>query len=415
MILYLIKSSICLSLLIITYHLLLEKEKMHKFNRLFLLLSIVFSFTIPLLQLDISFIFLKQSSPLDTVQIFDINNANISTDSSFKIWVLEYLTVSIYFLGLVFMLNRFIKNLYTINNLKKKGKLIRHRDYNLVLLDQLIHPHSFLSTIFINKSLYEKGKINECIIQHELSHIKQKHSLDIIFIEVLQSLLWFNPILIFYKKAIKLNHEFLADSAVIESIDDSSIYINTLLKNIFRNNPSYMASSINYSLTKKRFIMMTKNKSKTKMLFKQLVLIPIFISFIFLFSTKVEAQEKGAPRELMREYISKTKDNIINAKDVKRLNHIYGLMSEKQRKSVNPIPPPPPPTKSKLQSKWKVETGYTDKNSGKKVTFLPKSNFYINGKKVAYKKVEKLDPDTIKSIDVKKNEGKKGAVYIVLK
>lgn len=91
---------------------------------------------------------------------------------------------------------------------------------------------------------------------------------------------------------------------------------------------------------------MTKNKSKTRTFLKQLAVIPLFICFILLFSTKITAQDKGASKELIEEYESKLQKSngsvIIKNKDVKRLYFIYNLMSEKQKAKATKIPPPPP-------------------------------------------------------------------------
>jgi beta-lactamase regulating signal transducer with metallopeptidase domain len=85
-----------------------------------------------------------------------------------------------------------------------------------------------------------------------------KHSLDILLIETLKVLFWFNPIFIFYKKAIQLNHEFLADEKVVKSHNDVPFYQNLLISKANANPTYYLASNLNYSVTKKRLIMMTK-------------------------------------------------------------------------------------------------------------------------------------------------------------
>jgi beta-lactamase regulating signal transducer with metallopeptidase domain len=86
---------------------------------------------------------------------------------------------------------------------------------------------------------------------HEFTHVKEKHSRDVIFIELLQTIFWFNPMLIFYKKAIQLNHEYLADEAVVRVYDNVPAYQLLLLDKTAYDCNAYLTSNFNYSVTKK--------------------------------------------------------------------------------------------------------------------------------------------------------------------
>jgi hypothetical protein len=129
----------------------------------------------------------------------------------------------------------------------------------------------------VNSIEYKEGRIPKELFSHEISHISQLHSLDIIFIELLKVFFWFNPLIYIFKKAIMLNHEYLADEAVTYSENNPKSYINILLNIAFRNNNSYLASSFNYSFTKKRLLMMTKTKFSKTAIFKKIAVIPLFL------------------------------------------------------------------------------------------------------------------------------------------
>ena len=101
---------------------------------------------------------------------------------------------------------------------------------------------------------------------------------------------WFNPMLYLYRNKIKLNHEFLADKAVIRKNNNVSYYQTLLIGMACRQKSSIITSSFNFSLTKKRFIMMTRKTSKKKAYCRTLALIPVFIAAIAFFSTKITAQ-----------------------------------------------------------------------------------------------------------------------------
>src|SRR5690606_26392103 len=107
----------------------------------------------------------------------------------------------------------------------------------------------------------ENRKIENELFAHELVHVNQKHTLDILFAEFLIMVMWFNPLLYFYKKAIQLNHEFLADEKVIDAYQDVVSYQQMLLSRSSATPVLQLASNLNFGLTKKRLLMMTKNTS----------------------------------------------------------------------------------------------------------------------------------------------------------
>jgi len=218
MILYLLKSGILLLVFYPVYKLWLENEKMFRFNRIYLLGSLVFSFVIPLQLISIASGF---SNKIGFIQLEELviqkNNENVEMIS---INDFVFVLIGVVYAFIVLMLTiRFVLNVYSFYKRIKNNQVEFIQGEKIVLIEQPILPHSFWKSIFINKNEFEKGKIPSELIAHEKAHLDQKHTLDILFIEVLQIVFWFNPLLIFYKKAIKLNHEFLADEAVNNSLD----------------------------------------------------------------------------------------------------------------------------------------------------------------------------------------------------
>jgi hypothetical protein len=162
----------------------------------------------------------------------------------------------------------------------------------LILVEEKTLPHTFLSSIFINFEDYNNRNIEDELYTHELVHVNQKHTLDILFIEFLKVIFWFNPLLIFYKKAIQLNHEFLADEEIVKTYNNVPFYQNLLLQKGSGNKTIYLASNMNYSVTKKRLIMMTKSTSQKIAVLKKIAIIPILAGLIYFFCVEVVAQEK---------------------------------------------------------------------------------------------------------------------------
>lgn len=381
MIAYPIKAMLCALFFLVIYISLFEKEDMHRFKRIFLLGSLALSMVVPLITLqwavppvaeNLSHIYqvgnLENGIPVNTAFPAITNPTESQKDTPLPVdyvfWVNAFsATVT------VILLLRIIWNMLALYNSTKKGKCIVFPDKKIVLVKEKINPHSFGAYIYINEEEYNNGLIADEIVRHEQAHVEQKHSLDIVFIEILIALCWFNPVLYFYRRKIKQNHEFLADQFVLQHDIDVSRYQNILIGMISRNGSAGLASSINYSTIKKRFIMMTRKTSSTKAWCRKALLIPAIAASVCLFSTQMSANNplgvvseknnqgnsangdfivfrKGVPVELVKEYegivgkyISEKTDNGIKWKsspcsdaDVKRLYTIYVQMDSLQRR-----------------------------------------------------------------------------------
>jgi len=284
---FLLKSTLCLGLLLAVYYFLLEKEKMHHFNRFFLLFSLAFSLALPFLSFDV-YVESTESITQDTIKAIPVSSAMIEEKTDY----LPVVLWSIYGLVTSLLLIRFIANLRKIQRTINSNTTEKIQNSTLVLLDEKILPHTFLDFIFINKNDHENRKIEDELYTHELTHVRQKHTLDILFIEILRSLFWFNPILILYKKAIQLNHEFLADEKVVKAYNNVPFYQNLLLEKASWNNTFYLASNLNFLVTKKRLIMMTKTASAKMILLKKIALLPLFTGLIYFLCAETVAQQK---------------------------------------------------------------------------------------------------------------------------
>jgi beta-lactamase regulating signal transducer with metallopeptidase domain len=274
---FLLKSTLSLGLLYSVYILLLEKEKMHNFNRFYLLFGLIFSLLIPLFTFEI-YVESTTVAVQNTVQALPISTVILEEKTNYVPLILW----SVYALITTILLSRFVLNLTKIQQKIKANTTQEIQNATLVLLNENVLPHTFLSYIFINKEDFENKKIEGELFSHELTHVQQKHTLDILFIEILKTIFWFNPILIFYKKAIQLNHEFLADEKVVQSHNNVPFYQNLLVEKASWNNTFYLASNLNFLVTKKRLIMMTKTTSQSRALLKKLALIPVLAGLIFI-------------------------------------------------------------------------------------------------------------------------------------
>lgn len=295
---FLIKSSISLTVLLGFYHLILEREKMHQFNRFYLLLSILISLAIPFITFEIIKIVpvIQNMEPLNTlitsseIPEFEIQENFIPKDENINLT--HYILWSLYGMISFLLLLRFGKNIWKLISKSKSNPIVKYKNADLVLVEEKTLPHSFWNSIFINFEDYNNRNIEDELYSHELVHVTQKHTLDILFIEFLKVVFWFNPLFILYKKAIQLNHEFLADEEIVKTYNNVPFYQNLLLNKSNNNQSIYLASNLNYLITKKRLIMMTKSTSQKIALLKKITIVPVLAGLIYFFCIEIVAQEK---------------------------------------------------------------------------------------------------------------------------
>lgn len=284
---FLIKSTISLAIFHGFYHLVLQKEKMHQFNRLYLLATIVISLALPFISFEIIKIvpITEAIVPIAEMPVPFAPAQETIDYTPLALWMIYGLITTV-------LLVRSGKNIHKLISKSKSSPTVNYKGAILVLTDEKVLPHTFLNRIFINIEDYNNHSIEDELYTHELVHVNQKHTLDILFIEFLKTVFWFNPIFIVYKKAIQLNHEFLADEKVVQSYNDVPFYQKLLLQKGSGNPTIYLASNLNYLVTKKRLIMMNKSTSKTIAAIKKAAVVPIIGGLIYFFCIEVVAQEK---------------------------------------------------------------------------------------------------------------------------
>lgn len=388
MLIYILNSSACLAILLVFYKLLLESASIHHFKRYFLLSALIVSLIIP------SLTFVTYVDPV----LIDLEP--LKTDHSIKLtksapqyFLLDNLPIilwSIYSIGVFVFLLKFCFNLNRIfsrirNNPKHKSDLFIN-----VLVNHLRIPHTFLNYIFLNKNKFEQNEIPPEVLLHEQTHAKQKHSIDILVIEIIQILFWFNPLIYFLKKQIKLNHEFLADHAVINSGIQPKYYQTLLLAFSSTASHQQLTNAINYSSIKKRFTIMKTQTSKRSIWFRTILLLPLLAILLYSFTqtediikgsdtdasvSKSSINSNGVSDKLMTEYTSfmstYNDSNTIKALEYERAVSIYNMMSNAQQASVNKYPELPyfngSKTNGKVPSKQEFESW---KNANKYALWL---------------------------------------------
>lgn len=266
---FFLKSTTILAAFYVFYILFLRQEKTFRFNRWYLLLSIVFAFVYSSYTYRYKTV-VSVETPINQAVSNDFTPHNIVLNNQIvesEINYFPYLLAFIYLFGFVFFVFRFVRNLLYFNRLKSKSIKSDYKNVYVVLVENLNTSFSFLSTIYVDKFQFENNQVEQELLLHEYQHIKQKHSIDILFLETLICFMWFNPLLYLYKKAVQLNHEFLADEATLNNVNNKTKYQYLLLQKETAFNNNYLASNFNFLLIKNRFLMMNKTKSKIKSTF----------------------------------------------------------------------------------------------------------------------------------------------------
>jgi hypothetical protein len=281
-VLYLIESGICLVLFYSVYWIFLRKDTFFVINRFYLVSSAALSLIIP---------FIKITSPIGSRPLLESSVVFREGGSlpAHSLGISDVLLL-IYFWGVMFFLIRFIFQLLRVLILIKKSRIQKYNGLKVVFIDKDCSPFSFFNFIFINKSNISDDDFQR-IVAHEMIHIKQYHSIDLLILEWLTIFQWFNPFVWPYKKSLKETHEYLADYAVIAQGCSAAKYQLLIFEQHVGMKLFELANNFNQSQIKRRITMMTKSKSKGLAKLKFLLMLPMLCLLIFVFADSKTVRE----------------------------------------------------------------------------------------------------------------------------
>ena len=316
MILYLLKSALCLLILLLVHRLIFQREAIYQFNRFYLLGAVIVSFFIPLIELEIApeMVSIPQVASQQITNFSDFqpesvpvlaSNSVSQTPPMAKPFNWEFLVWCAYGLVTLVFLIRFLRNIHLLLDKINRNIHVRYRGETLVLLKEQSLPFSFLSYIFVSKDYFEAQQLTDAIFAHEKAHVQGKHSWDNLLIEALLVPFWFHPGLYFARQAIKLNHEFIADEAALQ-VTPLDQYKSLLIAMMLPAQSIGLASSLNFSLTKKRFEMMKRQTTNPTKWIKMLFVLPVLAAMVYFFSEKVTAQAEDENNEKVARVIEET-------------------------------------------------------------------------------------------------------------
>ena len=469
---YIFKLSLSLAVVYAFYFFVLRRLTFYDCNRWYLLFYSVACFYIPFLDINALMNIFKigDNQVLNSMPAFDLNNLHLVKDTNLDqpVFIAFLLKILPVFLigGTAIFLFKLVVQYLSYLKLKRSAILINQNGVKIYQVQKAIIPFSMGNSIFINIGLNNSDELKE-IIRHEFIHVKQRHSMDILFSEILCILNWYNPFAWFIRHAIRQNLEFIADNNVVKNGFDKKQYQYLLLK-VIGASPYNIATAFNFSSLKKRIIMLNKIKTTRIHLIKFLFVLPLVVVLLLSFRNKqlinkVSIQpilsfnngidtipnDFKLPKSVKRISINNNRISIFlkngstenfdltNANDMIGYEKKYGILpppppppplspappsvpNEPAPASVFPdaTPPPPPPAPPAPPVPPADVNSSTSKQTLKPI-------YLVDGKEIADgADVNNINPETIKSVEVFKgekaislfgNRGKNGVVKITLK
>lgn len=303
MINYLLTSTLFLGLCYAFYYWVLRREQSFQFNRFFLLGSLLISFILPLISFEA--LSLPKISVQDELPSYQLETLYVSAQTKAQsIFDLKSVLFGVYLSGLIFMSIRFGKQLTKLYSIIRQNMKVARRDHTLVKVKGEIATSSFFNYLIWNQDEIISKEDKQRIMLHEMVHIKEKHSYDIILLEILKIIFWFNPLLFLYQKSLATIHEYLADRQVAKTTGQQD-YVKLLARQAVRK---FELQTVNYfakSQTLKRINMMNSKNQKISAI-KLVLTLPLMAAMVFL----AACQDEESLTEPKQENEQNTIENI---------------------------------------------------------------------------------------------------------
>lgn len=281
---YLLQSCVCLIALYIPYVLILRHTTFFTLNRCYLIGGLLLSFILPAIKITKpiyvytipDYQFIEEIEPMLTGSVQAVRNDGLSSSP------IHYglFLAALYAAGVLFNLLRSLLSIVRILKIKRQGNPLIQDGISVYIVDA-IPPFTFFQWIFLPET-----NVDCKILEHEATHVRQFHWLDLMIMEVASIVLWFNPIMIFYCRSLKQQHEYLADQSVIRNSVGIEGYLRFIGQQLETKMATHLISPFHFQSIKKRIHMITKTRTSVYWLGTYLVTIPIVLCLLVAFSPR---------------------------------------------------------------------------------------------------------------------------------
>lgn len=339
---YLVKSMILSGIFFGYYSLFLKNTIYHAYNRFYLLAAMALSLTIPFFKLSMFSVTEEQAAGAKQVLIYlsqlpaaPVQQENIAWE------ILTIATISSLFVCYL------VYSIYRIFRLKAMNNKTQMGEFTFIETDFEEAPFSFFSNLFWKKSISMEDESGRKILQHEIAHIREKHSWDRLFSQLICSIFWMNPFNWIIQKELQNIHEFIADRDAVGS-GEVDAFAKMLLQTHYGNhflNPSH---SFYYSSIKRRIIMLTTSQAPKYAYHRKVAVLPMLAFILALFSIQLSAQETKAKKAKAQSTAAKEQKLAATQYTVTMRPDSTTFSDPKTGKKVfsvatRDMPPPPPP------------------------------------------------------------------------
>ena len=301
--LYVFKSTICISLFYLMFRTLMRKETFFALNRMLLLAVVVCSTVIPLLylpqiiqpaiQIQLMPVFPESENQLQTIPI---NQETITTNISTpvieteqpKVFSVQQLLQYVYLAGILVSFLILIHGIGTVLLLFRKAQVRQMDGFRLLIIHKEVSPFSFGRFVIISKSDYDAHR--QTILAHEQAHIRLNHFYDLLLLEMVKIFHWFNPVIYWIISDLKEIHEFQADDYTLTKGIDATQYQLLIIQKCVGPQRFALANSFNHCQIKKRIIMMNKQKTSKARRWKVATFLPLLALLLMAFGKSGESR-----------------------------------------------------------------------------------------------------------------------------
>ena len=394
---YLLKVNIAIVVLYLVYKLVFQRDTLFIIKRMVLLFAMVFVLVFPLI--DVFAEWLKSLNNSE-VYVFDLNTI-VYYAQSYDIAAVEVVPklsffeiaqialATLYFTGVAFCVGRFIMQIFSVLKIIFSARKETVNGADILVSNHAVSPFSFFGKIIVNEKTRSSADLDE-ILLHEQTHVRQWHSADVALSEMLCAFAWLNPAVWMLKKEIRLNLEYLADSAVIANGCDAQHYQFNLVQLSYQKNLTTITNNFNFSPLKKRIIMMKKNATSRKGILKYALLLPVIALLTGL-------------------------NVIANVKSISDVENFVSELTEKSAKEATTL---------NDDVSTSPTFGYPPKTNNELEQIPENVLIVVDGKKITKDDLKTINPDDIHSIEVLKDKsatkiygekGKNGVIIVTTK
>jgi len=397
---YILKAILISGILLGYYWIGLRNTRFHFYNRFYLVASVLLSLALPLLDLEWFILSTPESAPVQQVVQFIYQSEGITSEKEGLTWdQILVLSLSLVSATLVILFGVGVLKIYL---LKSRAKVIAIERFDFIETALEEAPFSFFRNLFWRSDLPVHDETGQRMLKHELTHIEQFHSYDKVFVTLTTNLFWMNPFFWLIRKELEVVHEFIADEAAVAG-DDAAVLAEMLLMAHYHSNSLSVGQSFFYSSIKRRIIMLTSSKKTSYSYLRRLIVLPLAFGLLTILSFTVSKSIKDVnvnsskklfslinpldtmpmkavppfdPKRIIGSYLVEVKGDFTYFKDPKTKKLKFSVPTSRL------VPPPPPPEPGKPGA----------------------SRIIVNGREISPADLDKIDPSSIKTIDIRGTE-----------